>query len=481
MSVQPDLLITNGWVVTVDAERRQFRPGFVAVTDDRISAVGHMTDCPERAGETIDVSGRAILPGLVNAHTHAVYNLLRGGLSDDRGLYDWLLNVVHPGLGAIRPDDAHTAASLFAVEALRSGITMFVDNADSGRFPDVADATVAAYKRFGVRVAYARMFNDLVPAEVQAYSDAVVAKEPGVRHFDTTEETKAALASIELLMRRHHGAAEGRIAVWPAPGVAGFTTREGLLGAKELARKWKTMLTVHVAESMFDRTQAGVSSVEYLATIGFLGPDVLAAHCVQVDTNDIRTLSAHDVKVAYNPVSNMFLASGIAPAAEMQLANITVGLGTDDPNCNSSVNMVSDLKFAVLAQKGRYQHPAAMTAEKALEMATIDGARAVGKQDEIGSLELGKKADMIILDLTRPHMVPAYSVPSVLVYQASGNEIDTVIVDGRVLLRDGTLTMLEPGEELDLAQHAQAASEGVVERAGLTAMRDREWRPSLRA
>lgn len=480
MSRYPDLLITNGWVVTVDAERRQFRPGFVAVTDDCISAVGPMADCPERAGETIDASGRAVLPGLVNAHTHGVYNLLRGGVSDDRALYDWLLNVVHPGLAAMGPDDAHVAASLFSIEALRSGITMVVDNADSGRFPAVADATLSAYERFGLRVAYARMFNDVVPQEMSAYSDAVVAREPGVHHFDTTEPTGVALASIEELMRRHNGAADGRISVWPAPGVAGFTTREGLLGAKELAHKWNTMLTIHVAESAFDRLLAGVSSIDYLAMIGFLGPDVLAAHCVQVDTNDIRTLSSHDVKVAYNPVSNMFLAAGIAPAAEMQMANITVALGTDDPNCNSSVNMVSDLKFAVLAQKGRYQHPSAMTAEKALDMATIDGARAVGKDDEIGSLEVGKKADLIVLDLTRPQMAPVYSVPSVLVYQASGSEIETVVVDGRVRLRDGTLTMLEAGEELYLTEQAQVASAGVLERAGINAMRAPSMKSGLR-
>jgi atrazine chlorohydrolase/5-methylthioadenosine/S-adenosylhomocysteine deaminase/melamine deaminase len=477
----PDLLITNTWVVTIDPDRREFRPGFVAVADDRIAAVGPMADCPyERASETIDGSGKAVLPGFINAHTHAIYNLLRGGLSDDRMLYDWLLNVVHPGLKAITPDDARIAASLFCLEALRSGITTFVDNADSARFPDVAEATLSTYERLGVRVVYARMFADIVPPEVQAYTEAVIAREPGVQHYtDSLEETGRAIESIESLMRQHHGRGEGRIQVWPAPGVAIFTTVKGLMAAKDLARRWGTMLTIHVAESPFDRLQGGVSSVQYLATIGFLGPDVLANHCVQVDTNDVAILKAYDVKIAYNPVSNMFLGSGIAPIAEMLRAGITVAIGTDDPNCNSSVNMISDLKFAVLAQKGRYRYAAAMTAERAVEMATIDGARAIGMDSEIGSLEVGKKADVIVVDLARPQTAPAYNVASVLVYQASGEEVDTVIVDGRVLMRNRALMMLEPEEQKQLLVDIQRASGDVVERAGLQRMRDRGWRSEI--
>jgi cytosine/adenosine deaminase-related metal-dependent hydrolase len=427
----------------------------------------------------IEAQGRVVLPGLVNVHTHAIYNLLRGGLSDDRVLYDWLLNVTHPGLGALDASDAGTAASLFCIEALLSGITTFVDNADSGRFPDIADATLAAYDRFGVRAIYARMFTDLIPPEVGDYSAAVLAKEPDVAHIDITERWPEALESITALMDRHHGRADGRIHVWPAPGVATFTSREGLLAAKDLARRRGTGLTIHVAESAFDRTQAGVSSIEYLATIGFLGPEVLAAHCVQVDANDIRMLRRHDVKVAYNPVSNMFLGSGIAPVAEMLAAGLTVGIGTDDPNCNNSVNMLSDMKFAALAQKARYRHAAAVTAERTLEMATLDGARAIGLAGEIGSLEAGKKADLIMVQLGAPQTVPVYAVPSVLVYQARGDEVDTVVVDGRVLVRDRVLTMLEEGEQDAILQQAQRASEAVVERAGLTGIRDRGWRSDV--
>ncbi|MGH9247100.1 MAG: amidohydrolase family protein [Acidimicrobiales bacterium] len=473
-----DVLVTGGRVVTMDPDRREIDPGFVAVADDRIVGVGPMAECPhDGAAEEIDASGRAVLPGFVNAHTHAVYNLLRGGISDDRSLYDWLLNVVHPGLKALSPEQASTAVGLFCLEAIRAGITTVVDNADSGRFPDVADATLATYERFGLRAIYARMFTDIVPEAFRAYGDAIMEKEPDVRHYlDVVEDTDKALASIDELMRVHRGRAQGRIVVWPAPGVAACTTREGLLGAKELSRRWGTKVTIHVAESALDREQSGMSSVEYLAAIGFLGPDVLAAHCVQVDAKDIRILAATGTHIAHNPVSNLFLASGVAPIAEMAAAGLTLSIGTDDPNCNSSVNLISDLKFAVLAQKGRYRDAAAITAERALEMATIEGATAVGLEADIGSLEPGKKADLITIDLARPHLVPLYSVASALVYQAHGDEVNDVVVDGRVLMRDRVLPVLPPQDEQAFLARAQAESEQLIAQAGLESMRDRGWR-----
>jgi cytosine/adenosine deaminase-related metal-dependent hydrolase len=182
------------------------------------------------------------------------------------------------------------------------------------------------------------------------------------------------------------------------------------------------------------------------------------------------------VKMSNNVVSNMFLASGIAPVAKLVLAGVTVGLGTDDCNCNGSVNMLSDMKFAALAQKVKYGNSAAITAEKVVEMATIDGARAVGLQDRIGSIEVGKKADFILLDLAHPQAVPIFSVPSVLVYQCYGNEVDTVVIDGQILMEGRSLTMMSSEEEAELLIAAQKAAEAVVERAGMQRIRDRGWK-----
>jgi cytosine/adenosine deaminase-related metal-dependent hydrolase len=321
----PSLLVQNARVVTMDGERRVLAPGYVAVQDDVIVDVGPQATCRY-----------------------------------DRALYDWLVNVVLPGLHAYRREDVE---------------------------------------------------------------------------------------------------------------VATFCSREALLGARDLARRFGTMLTLHLTESSFDRHQCGLPSIEYLGSIGFLGPNVLAGHCVQCDANDLRTLKAFDVKVANNAVSNLFLGSGIAPVAEMQAAGIAVGLGTDDGNCNNSVNLIADMKVAALAQKGRYQRADAISADKVLEMATIDGARAVGLADVIGSLERGKKADLVLLDLSPANMVPCHDVAFALVYQAYGTEVDTVVVDGRTLLEGRRLVGMAPDEERELLAKAQAASERIAADARLTGPR----------
>jgi cytosine/adenosine deaminase-related metal-dependent hydrolase len=472
-----DLVVTNATIVTVDPDRRVIERGAVTVRDGRIAGVEPGGEAPSGAGRVIDAKGKVLMPGFVNAHTHAIHNLLRGGLSDDRVLYDWLLNVLYPGVLAYTADDARIAARLFCLEAIRAGITTVVDNADYGRIDFLADATIDTYKEMGLRAIYARMFSDFTPPELIPYIEAIEAKEPAVHHDPSPlEEAGPALDSIERLIGRHHGAANGRIQVWPSPGIAIFTSREGLLAAKDLARRNGTMLTIHVAESKFDAKQHGVSAIEYLASIGFLGPEVLCGHCVQLDDNDIRMMRVLDVKMSNNVVSNMFLASGIAPVAKLVLAGVTVGIGTDDCNCNGSVNMLSDMKFAALAQKVKYGNSAAITAEKVVEMATIDGARAVGLADDIGSIEVGKKADFILLDLAQPQAVPRFSIPSVLVYQCYGNEVDTVVVDGEVLMEGRRLTKMSAEEEADLLVSAQQASEDVVERAGMQRIRDRGWK-----
>jgi cytosine/adenosine deaminase-related metal-dependent hydrolase len=470
-----DLLITNAHVVTMDPERRVLRGAAVAVSDDRIVAVDAMEKLADAtAAHTIDADGQVVLPGFVNAHTHSTHNLQRGGPSDDRVLYDWLVNSLNPAMKAYNEEDVRLAAQLFCVEAIRSGITTFVDNADYGRYDFHADGAIGTYKDFGLRAIYARLFFDTVPEELGPYFEAMVEKEPEIEHDDEwLEDTATALAHVERVMDRHHGSADGRIQVWPGPAVAITTTKEGLLGARDLARRKGTMLTIHVAQSPHDRIQAGVSSVEYLGAIGFLGPWVLANHMVQVDYNDLRILRDRDVRIAHNPVSNMFVADGIAPIAEMNLAGITVGIGTDD--CNANQSMISDLKFAALAQKVRYGSSAAMTAEKVLEMATIESARAVGLEDQVGSLEPGKKADVIVVDLDHPQTTPWHNAASALVYQAYGNEVDSVIVDGQVLMEGRQLTALSSEDERDLLAKAQRASHEMLDRAGMHKLRDREW------
>lgn len=473
------LLITNATVVTMDPTRRVLDPGLVAVDGDRIVAVGEQARCGWTADRTIDAAGKAVVPGFVNAHTHSLDLLLRGGVCDDRTLYDWLTNVVDPGCAVYRPEDVRTAVELYVLEAVRSGITTVVDSVEAPihEWDEVAEAALDIYERSGLRTVYALMFYDAIAPETLALLDANDQR-PAERRtdFGALMDLDAALAGIEKVMIRHHGSADGRISVWPSPGVAILCSREAFHGARELARRHGVMTTVHVCESPADARQSGMSGVGYLDQIGYLGPDVLAGHCVQIDANDIRTLARTDTRVATNPVSNMYLGNGVAPVAELLTADVTVGIGTDDANCNGTVNMLADLKVAALAQKARYRDPAAITAEQVLELATIGGARAIGMEDEIGSLEVGKKADLVVIDLTAPHLVPRQSVASVLVYQAHGTEVETVVVDGRIVLEDRRVPWLDAADERDLAARAQEASERVAREAQLPVRDDATWR-----
>jgi atrazine chlorohydrolase/5-methylthioadenosine/S-adenosylhomocysteine deaminase/melamine deaminase len=477
---RPTLLVRNGTVLTMDPERRVLAPGYVAVDGAEVIAVGPDDECPwDDADRVLDATGHAVLPGFVDAHVHSLDILIRGGVSDDRRLYDWLVNVNLPAARVYRLEDNALAVRLFALEALRSGITTVVDQIETPfeQWDAIADVVVGTYREVGLRAVVGQMFYDTEPPEM-----ATLMRAYGDRHPELQQDLGAQagrldemLERIDGMIRRHHGTAGGRISFWPAPGVAVLCTREALLGAQRLARAHGVMTTVHVAESPTDRLQHGMSSVQYLAAIGYLAPDVLAGHCVQVDTSDIRALALTGTKVSSQPVSNLFLGSGIAPVAEMQTAGVCVALGTDDGDCNNSVNMIADLKFAALLQKGRTGDPAVMTAERVLEMATIDGATAVGMADRIGSLEPGKRADLQLIDLRGAHLAPRQSTASAIVYQANGSEVRTVVVDGEVVLDERQPRWLTPAAEQALLEEVRAASARIVAEAGLPPRGDHLW------
>jgi cytosine/adenosine deaminase-related metal-dependent hydrolase len=441
----PDtLLIRNARVVTMDHARRVIDEGFVAVRGPVIDAVGPMSECPRDADQVIDASGSAALPGFVNAHAHSLDILLRGGVADDRPLYDWLVNVNLPAGARYRISDNDLAVRLFAAEALRSGITTVVDQMETpfDAWDDIADTVVATYGATGMRAVVCQMFYDTVPEHLA-----------GLDLGGHTGRLADLLERIGGMIVRHHGSYDGRISFWPAPGLAVLCTAEAVLGAQRLARSHGVMTTIHVAESVHDRVQQGMSSITYLADIGYLA--------------DIRTLARTGTKVSTQPVSNLFLGNGIAPVAEMHTAGITVALGTDDGNCNNSVNMLADMKFAALLQKGRYRDAAALTAQRVLEMATIEGARAVGMADQIGSLEPGKRADVILIDMQAAHMLPHQSIASALVYQANGTEVHTAVIDGHVVMADRQPAWLSAEAERGLLDDVRAATARILSESGL--------------
>jgi cytosine/adenosine deaminase-related metal-dependent hydrolase len=468
-----DLIIEGGTVATMDTERRVVEPGAVAVDGDRIVAVGGVDEVADAhdADRVVDASGQLVIPGLINTHVH-VPDILYRGRGKGRGLHDWLFNVKHPFVAAMDPEDHAVAAELYCRESLRAGVTTFVENAGglgNGYDAETVRRKLSVYDTAGVRNVYAHGFLDRDgDSAFDSYIELQRRKEPAVTHAsDPPLETDAALDGVEALIERYHGTADGRQSVWPGPFLAWGVSPEGLAGAYELAEKYDVMTTTHTAESPIQERNLA-SSVEYLESAGYLGERTLLGHCVQVDEADVRRLAATDTKVAHNVATNCSIATGIAPVPAMHAAGVTVGLGTDNIAHNDTANLIADMRVAALVHKVGGREPSRMPAERVLEMATTDAARAIGRADDLGSLEAGKLADVVVLDLDHPHLTPYTDVPSLLVYQATGTEVTTVLCNGEVVVEDGECQAL--GSRPDPVS-VRERSRSLVERAGLDQLR----------
>ena len=458
-------------ILTMDSDRTVIPSGHVLVSGDRITAVASDEPDPGRIGprtEIVDGKGGLLIPGLISTHQHVIDVLLRG-LSQERDLLDWSINVYYPGTTAYTPDDVGLAVTLAMDEALRAGVTTVVDNWSASLDPvlarESADAALGAYQRLGTRVVFARMFADAMPPSWS----------PLVRHLGGSadhwvEDTDQALGDIEELMGRWNGAADGRISVCPSPTTAHTVTAKGMVEAQRLAQRNRAILPIHHCEtrieaSMYPESGAGPSTTDYLNRLGVLGPDLLAAHCVWMEERDIRLLAEASCSVAHCPTSNMLLASGIAPVAALRRAGVTVALGCDNAMVNNNVSLLGEIRLAALLAKVATLDAGAVTAMEALTMATQHGASAIGRGHDLGSIEAGKKADLALLDRSGPHWVPCHDPAAAVVYQAHVDDVRTVIVDGQVLLRDRTSTRTPDADSLYRMAAARAGE--IVEAADL--------------
>ncbi len=485
------ILITNGTIVTLNRNRDIIYDGSVFINDGKIIDVGKTGNLKKKKysyEEIIDAKNKIVLPGFINVHTHVDNILLRGGLGQDRYLDDWLENINFPGVWALKAEDCKIATALYCQEAILSGITTIVDNSTWGmggsKAEEIAIPTIETYRKIGVRAIYGRMIGDQFPPELETSTRLLREKEADIVHIPidclSIESPDDARKEIVRLINRYHLGEEGLIQIWPNPVKPSFNSIESLRMSLELAEEYDTMVMLHLDETekdaVFDRTRYGMSSVEYLDSIGFLNKRLLTGHCVWVDEKDIRLLKRNDVKIAHLPVCNMYLGSGIAPIVEMLNLGLVVGIGTDDACASDSVNMISSMKFAALLQKVKTLDASSITAEKVLEMSTIDAAKALGMENLIGSLEVGKRADVIILDPNYPNLKPMHHIPSAIVYQAYGNEVDTVIVDGKILMKSRNIPSIEELYADSLLAKAQEASEAIINRAGMQKLRNRGWK-----
>jgi 5-methylthioadenosine/S-adenosylhomocysteine deaminase len=418
---QVSLVITGGDVVTMDATRRVISPGAVVVDGADIVAVGKPEDVARRfaAAETIDATGDVVLPGLVNTHTHAPMVMYRG-LADDLALMDWLQKYIFPAEAkTVSPEMVRVGTRLAALEMIQSGTTTF---ADMYYFEEeVGRATKAA----GLRGVLGETIIGFPVADARTPADALRRTEAFIKEF----------ADDEL------------ITAVPAPH-SPYTVDEPTLRAiRELADRYKVPILIHLAETEDEvhiiMARHKMSPTAWLESLGFLGPNVLAAHGVWVTDDDIAILKRTGASISHNPESNMKLASGVAPVPKYLAAGVTVGLGTDGAASNNDLDMFEAMRQAAFLHKLSSRDPQAVPAAVALEMATIGGSRALGLDRKIGSLEVGKRADVIVVAMDGARQTPMYSPVSHLVYVAKGGDVRTTVVNGRVLMRDRHMRTLD--------------------------------------
>jgi len=424
-----DLLITGGIVVTMDGPRSIYDDGAVAVTGDTIIAVGPRSEIEAKyqARQTINATNHVILPGFINGHTHVPMTLFRG-IHDDVTLNDWLYKYIFPAEAKnVTEEFVRWGTRLAAAEQIRSGVTTF---ADMYYFEDaVAEETKAA----GMRGVLGETFIDFPAPD--------------------NKTNAAMLAYTENFLKKWQG--DPLIHAAPAPHSIYTCSQKTLQDAAALARKYHAPILIHVAEMKKELDdslkQNGMSPVQYLEKIGVLGPDVVAAHCIFVDEADRKTLTQRQVGCVHNPSSNMMIASGVSPVPEMRAAGIAVGLGTDGPaGSNNDLDLMEEIDLAAKLAKITRMDPLAINAKAVVEMATIEGAKALHMDKEIGSLEKGKKADLILISLDEPNAVPMYDVYAALAYALKASDVETVVIGGRVVMQDRKL--LTVNEQVAIAK-----------------------------
>lgn len=443
-----DVLIENGWLLPMTKDHGHCTLGWVAVQAGCIAGLGRGEAPPtvrRQASRVIDATNKVVIPGLVNAHTHLSQTFMRG-LADGRPLPRWLADVVQPLQAAMTPEDMHLASLLGLVENLRCGVTSVIQHHKLTQTRGHVDATLSAAEQVGIRMLFARGWRD-----------------SGARG-ELPDDIEAEMTR---LYRQWHERAAGRIRVAfgpMEPQRCSSLTMQRLLA---MARAWGVPTHIHVAETKEEvktfRWRTGLGHIEWLNSLGALGPDIQLVHCIWISDLELDLIASSGAAVVHCPVSNMRLASGIAPLRKMRDRGISVCLGTDGSASNDSQDLLETLKTAALLAKISTGDAAAVTPTDLLRMATSAGARLVGCADA-GRITPGARADVTIINLNTARSMPVHDPQNALIYTAKGADVDTVFVDGQILLDAGRVTVLD---EAALLMGCQEAASRLLHRAGL--------------
>lgn len=444
-----DLLIVGGTIVTMDGGRRVIEDGAVAIKGGRIVGIGTRGEVLGRyratRAQTIEASGKAVIPGLINGHTHVPMTLFRG-LADDLDLNEWLTKYIFPAEAKnVTEEFVRVGTQLGLAEMIRGGTTTY---ADMYYFEDaVADETARA----GVRGLLGESVIDFPVADNKTHAEAMAYTERYVKKW------------------------RGHALVTPAiaPHAPYTVSEEHLKAVRAFSDRTGAPILIHVAETrkeVDDIMKAkGARPVEYLARIGFLNDRVVAAHTVHINAGEIALLKQFGTGAVHNPQSNMKLASGVAPVPPMIASGVALGLGTDGAASNNDLDMWEEMDTAAKLHKVSSNDPRVVTAQEALEMATLGGARALHMERDIGSLEPGKRADLVVVDLDSLHQTPRYNIYSHLVYATKAADVRTVVIEGRVVMRDRQLLTIN---EREVKRRARVFRQRIAQSLAMAAARE---------
>lgn len=461
MLKQVDICIEGGTIITVDSERRVIRDGLVVLDKGVIADLGKSVELKNKykGKKVIDGAGKLIMPGLINAHIHFCTHLHKGFLPESLSGAEWTGHAFAIK-ELVSAEEELWAARATLIETLKTGTTCF---AEAGAlFPE---STIEGIEDLGMRGRVGRWCSDQM-AEVRRSTTGIQ-----VNYKRQEENTEGIIRANEELLKKYQGGlGNGRIKLWVTILGSRYCSEELLRESKKMADKYNTMFYMHQSPYIDPvhraREKVGKRPIAWLEDLQVLGQNVLLVHMVAIDDTEIRILKEHDVKVVHCPTTALKLAYGLYAFGrfpEMMNAGVSVALGSDSSECSNHHDMIRILNLSAMVFKDMRYDAFAMTAERAIEMATINGAKAMGLEKEIGSLEKGKKADLIILDMRRPEWVPLHNEIQNLVYSATGDSVETVIIDGKIVVENRTVQTIDESEVL---AKVQELGEKLVKRTG---------------
>jgi len=452
------ILFKGGTVVTMDPKRRVLFDTDLIVEDGIITSVESSCSFKSiKAERVIPAHGKLILPGLIDTHIHLAQALIRG-CADDLSLVDWLQKRVWPLQGNYTESDGLLSSELCVLEMLKSGTTTFLESGLHKRYGNQAIASMV--ERSGIRGFLSKMIMD----------SGGYGGKSGIMHPGMIEKADECLREAEELFKSWNGRGGGRVGVWLAARSLGGVSPPLYKEVAKLASELGTGITMHLNEvpedSRFSMENYGMRPVEFAKSVGLLGRYTVFAHMVWATDEEISILASTKSNVAHCPSSNSKLASGVARIPELISNGVNVGLGCDGAPCNNTYDMFREMRMVPLLQKFRMRNPHPMDTYTILEMATINGARALGIDDKVGSIEVGKRADLVMVNLQKGlHYTPFFDPVSSVVYSASGADVDTVLVDGKVLVENGRVLTLD---EDRILKEARERLPQILKRTGIS-------------